>query len=168
MTKRAERPVTIAFISNYRHDDPKFTCTFDSNRFIEWEIQPFDMPIAHVIFRGEPIEDNSYTELARVKFDYCDNGLSIYQDLSEYLYEAQHPWLDYEDAVEKKAFDFTNKTVERIEEQFLHVNEGGGYAITDLCTLKKLNGKNKIDRFKPLKPFDFYRFNQVEIWQPSK
>jgi hypothetical protein len=177
MTKQAERPVTIAFTSNYRQNDPEFTCTFDSNRFIEWEIQPLDMPIGEVIFRGEPIEDDGYTELARVKFDYCDNGLSLYQDLANMLYEAQHTWLDYTDALEKECL--------KVDEDYLTLsilsNGTHDYNIynceENILPVVWTVFKDKVESipmdsgivaFKPVKRFDFYRFNQVKVWQPPQ
>lgn len=175
MTKRAERPVTIAFTSNYRQNDPDFTCTFDSNRFIEWEIQPLDMPIGQVIFKSEPIEDNGYTELARVKFDYCDHGLYVYQELANMLYEAQHPWLDYADAVEKGAFD--NEKAQDVECLCGFImKEGlnwsapiGSFEISNI--IKEAYEMKEDDftvAFKPVKSLDFYYFNEVKVWQPPQ
>jgi hypothetical protein len=162
MTKQAERPVTIPFTSNYRQSDPEFTCTFDSNRFIEWEIVELDMPIGQVIFKGDPIEDNGYTELARVKFDYCDNGLSIHQDLANMLYEAQHPWLDYVDAVEKEIL--SHKDIKCLC-LYQSLYSGENY---DIMPFTKMKDDRFIKAFKPIESFDFYHFNQVKVWQPPQ
>ena len=97
MTKQAERPVTISFIEGD-------SCTFDSNNFIEWEILTHDLPMGEIVFKGSPFIDTGLSELGRCTFDYCDHGLYIYQELSNRLYEAQHPWLDVEDALKKGVF----------------------------------------------------------------
>ncbi len=79
------KPVTIDFGID--------ACTFDTNDFVEWEVVPDDMPIGEVIFWGSPFTDDGYTELGRVKFDYCDHGLSLFTDLISMIYEAQNPKL---------------------------------------------------------------------------
>jgi hypothetical protein len=94
MTKQAERPLTVSF-----QDDS--SCTFDSNDFVEFEILTHDLPMGEIVFKGSPFTDAGFTELGRCVFDYCDHGLYVYQELANMLYEAQHPWLDLTDALEK-------------------------------------------------------------------
>lgn len=87
MTKQAERPIKVT------------SGTFDSNDFVLFEIQTPDFPTGEIIFKGNPSIDKGLTELGRCMFDYCNHGTDIYQDIANMLYEAQHPWLDFADAL---------------------------------------------------------------------
>lgn len=173
MTKQAERPLTVSF-----QDDS--SCTFDSNDFVEFEILTHDLPMGEIVFKGSPFTDAGYTELARVKFDYCDHGLYVYQDLANMLYEAQHPWLNLRDALEKGCL--------KVGEDYLTLsilsNGEHDYNLYN-CKENKLPAiliwtifKDKVDflamdfeevvAFKPVNPLDFYHFNQVKVWQPPQ
>jgi hypothetical protein len=107
MTKQAERPITISFMEGS-------SCTFDSNDFVEFEILTHDLPMGEIVFKGNPFTNAGLTELGRCVFDYCDHGLYVYQDLANELYEAQHPWLDLNDALEKGCLEIY-KDYETIE-----------------------------------------------------
>jgi hypothetical protein len=157
MTKQAERPLTASF-----QDDS--SCTFDSNDFVKFEILTGDLPMGEIVFKGSPFTDAGLTELGRCVFDYCDHGLYVYQELANMLYEAQHPWLDYADAVEKGAFaknDLQSRYIilRLTEDNKLVEFIGKGWEIENLLF-------SKTKAFKPVKPFDFYHFNQVKVWQP--
>jgi hypothetical protein len=159
MTKQAERPITVSFI-----DDS--SCTFDSNDFVEFEILTHDLPMGEIVFNGMPY-NTGLTELGRCVFDYCDHGLYVYQDLACMLYEAQHPWLDYADAVEKMAFEklphFHVLTI------YSHENDSSlihDYHIGTTTGLNALGDSSMVVAFKPIKGFDFYHFNQVKVYTP--
>lgn len=159
MTKQAERPITVSFI-----DDS--SCTFDSNDFVEFEILTHDLPMGEIVFNGMPY-NTGLTELGRCVFDYCDHGLYVYQDLACMLYEAQHPWLDYADAVEKMAFEklphFHVLTI------YSHENDSSlihDYHIGTTTGLNALGDSSMVVAFKPIKGFDFHHFNQVKVYTP--
>ncbi len=154
---RATRPVTISFSEGD-------SCTFDSNDFVEWEILTHDLPVGELVFKGSPFTDTGLSELGRCTFDYCDHGLYIYQELCNRLYEAQHPWLDYKEAIKKKAFDFKGSDISRLDEQFLYVNEDARLVVTDLCSMKRMSTKVKIERFKPLSSLEWLNFQGVEVY----
>ena len=160
MTKQAERPLTVSF-----QDDS--SCTFDSNDFVEFEILSDDLPMGEIVFKGSPFTDEGLTELGRCVFDYCDHGLYVYQDLACMLYEAQHPWLDYADAVEKMAFEklphFYVLTI------YSHGNDLSlyHYHIGTTKGLNVLGDSSIVVAFKPIKGFDFYHFNQVKVYTPE-
>lgn len=154
---RAVRPLTISFIEGD-------SCTFDSNEFVEWEILTDELPMGEIVFKGSPFTDEGLTELGRCNFDYCDHGLSVFQDLSNMLYEAQHPWLDYRDAIKKKAFDFKGSDISRLDEQFLYINEDGRLVVTDLCSMKRISTKVKIEKFKPLSLLEWINMQSVDVY----
>ncbi len=160
MTKQAERPITVSF-----QDDS--SCTFDSNHFVEFEILTHDLPMGEIVFKGSPFTDEGYTELGRCVFDYCDHGLYVYQDLANMLYEAQHPWLDYVDAVEKMAFEklshFNVLTIYSHENNSSLIHD---YHIGTTTGLNAIGDSSIVVAFKPVKPFDFHHFNQVKVYTP--
>jgi hypothetical protein len=167
MSKQAERPITVSF-----QDDS--SCTFDSNDFVEFEILTQDLPMGEIVFRGMPYTTR-LTELGRCVFDYCDHGLYVYQELANMLYEAQHPWLDYADAVEKGAFD--NEKAQDVECLCGFImKEGlnwsapiGSFEISNI--IKEAYEMKEDDftvAFKPVKSLDFYYFNEVKVWQPPQ
>jgi hypothetical protein len=169
MIKQAERPLTASFIEGS-------SCTFDSNDFVEFDILTHDLPMGEIVFKGSPFTDAGLTELGRCVFDYCDHGLYVYQDLANMLYEAQHPWLDFKDAIEKKAFD--NEKAQDVECLCgLIMKEGlnssapvGSFLIERVLyqgyELSQGFHNGVLVAFKPIKPFDFYHFNEVKVWQP--
>jgi hypothetical protein len=164
MTNRAERPITISFIEGS-------SCTFDSNDFVEFDILTHDLPMGEIVFIGNPFTDAGLTELGRCVYDYCDHGLYVYQELANMLYEAQHPWLDYEDAVEKKAFDEKKEYLCLVEDVDPSTFEGKGVFSHWLHFgnyLEEVYEWHGIRAVKPIKPFDFYHFNQVKVWQPPQ
>jgi hypothetical protein len=162
MIKPAERPLTVSFIEGS-------SCTFDSNDFVEFEILTHDLPMGEIVFKGSPFTDAGLTELGRCVFDYCDHGLCVYQDLANMLYEAQHPWLDYEDAVEKKAFKEKKEYLCLVEDvdpqtfvgtgEFSHWLHFGNF-------LEEIYEWHGIRAVKPIKAFDFHHFNQVKVYTP--
>ena len=168
MTKQAERPITVSFMEGS-------SCTFDSNDFVEFEILTHDLPMGEIVFKGSPFTDAGLTELGRCVFDYCDHGLYVYQEIANMLYEAQHPWLDYEDAMQKSIFD--NDKIKNVQllDAFI-MQEGlnwsapiGSFEISNI--IKEASEMKEDDftvAFKPVKPFDFYYFNEVKVWQPPQ
>ncbi len=171
MTNQAERPITISFMEGS-------SCTFDSNDFVEFEILTPDLPMGEIVFKGSPFTDAGFTELGRCVFDYCDHGLYVYQELANMLYEAQHPWLDYADAVEKGAFN--NEKAQDVEclcgfimKEGLNCSAPIGSFVNQRCLYEASELAQRFDNgfyvaFKPVKPFDFYYFNQVKVWQPPQ
>jgi hypothetical protein len=149
MTKQAERPITVSFI-----DDS--SCTFDSNDFVEFEILTHDLPMGEIVFNGMPY-NTGLTELGRCVFDYCDHGLYVYQELANMLYEAQHPWLDWEDALSQVLFNDPKirKMELLIKNNYGIISAGVGEAFV-----------GKYATFKPIKPFDFHHFKQVKVYTP--
>jgi hypothetical protein len=162
---RAIRPVTISFIEGD-------SCTFDSNEFIEWEILTHDLPMADIVFKGSPFTDTGLSELGRCTFDYCDHGLYIYQELCNRLYEAQHPWLDVEDALKKGVLQkgedyhtfsqcatYCNQNILTCEENTLPIVwtafVGGGGLPFDAVA------------FKPLSTLEWIDFQGVEVYTPQ-
>jgi len=168
MSKRAERPITVSFMEGS-------SCTFDSNGFVEFEILTHDLPMGEIVFKGSPFTDAGLTELGRCVFDYCDHGLYVYQELANMLYEAQHPWLDYKDAMQKSIFD--NDKIKNVQllDAFI-MKEGLNWSAPigsfEVSNIIKAASEMKEDdftvAFKPIKPFDFYYFNQVKVWQPPQ
>jgi hypothetical protein len=161
MTKQAERPLTASFIEGS-------SCTFDSNDFVEFDILTHDLPMGEIVFKGNPFTDAGLTELGRCVYDYCDHGLYVYQYLANMLYEAQHPWLDYADAVERGAFKekaqylylLTNKEDENLDVTWVYLQAG-------LMKLESYQAKSaKVLAVKPVDKVDFYHFNEVKVWQP--
>jgi hypothetical protein len=169
MTKQAERPLTASFIEGS-------SCTFDSNDFVEFDILTHDLPMGEIVFKGNPFTDAGLTELGRCVYDYCDHGLYVYQELANMLYEAQHPWLDYADAVEKGAFD--NEKAQDVDCLCGFIMQEGlncSAPIGSFVNNSVLHEAYELNQgfhngfyvaFKPVKPFDFYHFNQVKVWQP--
>jgi hypothetical protein len=172
MTKQiAERPITASFKKGS-------SCTFDSNDFVQFEILTHDLPMGEIVFNGSPFTDAGLTELGRCTFDYCDHGLYIYQELCNRLYEAQHPWLDLRDALEKKCLKvgedyltlsiLSNGThdynIYNCEENILPVV---WTVFRDKVESLSMDSYN-IVAFKPVNPLDFYHFNQVKVWQPPE
>ena len=158
MIKQAERPLTVSFIEGS-------SCTFDSNHFVEFEILSDDLPMGEIVFKGSPFTDAGLTELGRCVFDYCDHGLHLYQDLANMLYEAQHPWLDYADAVEKMAFkknDLADRYIVLMltHDDFLVEETGKGYEIDTIV--------KRVKAVKPLSQKNWYAFNDVKVWQPPQ
>lgn len=170
MIKQAERPLTVSFIEGS-------SCTFDSNDFVEFEILTHDLPMGEIVFKGSPFTDAGLTELGRCVFDYCDHGLYVYQDLANMLYEAQHPWLDMAEALERGCL--------KIDEDYLTLSllpngehdynvyncEENTLPVTwtifkDKVECMSMDSYN-IVAFKPIKPFDFYHFNQVKVYTPQ-
>ncbi len=152
MIKQAERPLTVSFIEGS-------SCTFDSNHFVEFEILSDDLPMGEIVFKGSPFTDAGLTELGRCVFDYCDHGLHLYQELANMLYEAQHPWLDWEDALSQVLFNDPKirKMELLIKNSYGIISAGAGDAFV-----------GKYATFKPIKPFDFHHFNDVKVWQPPQ
>ena len=171
MTNRAERPLTVSFMEGS-------SCTFDSNDFVECEILTHDLPMGEIVFKGSPFTDAGLTELGRCVYDYCDHGLYVYQELANMLYEAQHPWLDYEDAVEKGAFN--NEKAQDVEclcgfimKEGLNCSAPIGSFVNQRCLYEASELAQRFHNgfyvaFKPIKSFDFYYFNQVKVWQPPQ
>lgn len=157
MTKQAERPITVSFIEGS-------SCTFDSNDFVEFEILTPDLPMGEIVFKGSPFTDEGLTELGRCVFDYCDHGLSVYQELANMLYEAQHPWLDYADAVEKMVLTKRDlECVVKMQTLDLKRLNRFTYSVMPSTSMKELKS---IQCFKPIKAFDFHHFNQVKVYTP--
>lgn len=156
---RATRPVTISFIEGD-------SCTFDSNEFVEWEILTDNLPMGEIVFKGSLFTNEGLKQLGRCTFDYCDHGLYVFQDLGSMLYEAKYPWLDYRDAIKKKAFDFKGSDISRLDEQFLYMNEDGRLVVTDLCSMKRISTKVKIEKFKPLSLLEWINFQEIKAYTP--
>jgi hypothetical protein len=161
MTKQiAERPVTVSF-----QDDS--SCTFDSNDFVEFEILTHDLPMGEIVFKGSPFTDAGLTELGRCVFNYFDHGLYVYQELANMLYKAQHPWLDFRDAVEHRAFHknswqmYRDKymVLQRTDDNMLREVIGSGYEVENLSF-------NRIKAVKPLGDELWQAFKEVKVWQP--
>jgi hypothetical protein len=124
--------------------------------------------MGEIVFKGNPFTDAGLTELGRCVYDYCDHGLYVYQYLANMLYEAQHPWLDYADAVERGAFKekaqylylLTNKEDENLDVTWVYLQAG-------LMKLESYQAKSaKVLAVKPVDKVDFYHFNEVKVWQP--
>jgi hypothetical protein len=169
MTKQAERPSLIKLQSAAFDDEDLCTLQLNATDVVEWEvgesIPELGASIFQVAFKGYPIaEEGTLTHLGSVLYDACDYGLEIHQIIGDALYEARHPWLDYADAIKKKAFDFKSSDISRLDEQFLYVNEDGRLVVTDLCSMKRMSTKAKIERFKPLSSLEWLNFQTVEVY----
>ena len=168
MTKQAERPLTASFKEGS-------SCTFDSNDFVEFDILTQDLPMGEIVFNGSPFTDAGLTELGRCVFDYCDHGLYVYQNIANMLYEAQHPWLDYDDAMQKSIFD--NHKIQNVEllDAFI-MEEGlncsapiGSFVVSNIIKEAcDMQNQDLTIAFKPVNPLDFYHFSQVKVWQPPE
>jgi hypothetical protein len=129
MSKQAERPLTASFIEGS-------SCTFDSNDFVEWESEPNQNDksgyISDIVFMGYPYTfGGRLTELGRVSIFHIE-PLEIHHDIINLVYEAQHPWLDLNDALEKGCLEIY-KDYETIEAS------GGDYDYSiHMCEENKL------------------------------
>jgi hypothetical protein len=172
---RATRPVTISFIEGD-------SCTFDSNEFVEWEILTHDLPMADIVFKGSPFTDTGLSELGRCTFDYCDHGLYIYQELCNRLYEAQHPWLDVEDALKKGVLQkgedyhtfsqcatYCNQNIFTYCDQNIFTCEENTLPIVWTAFKDKASYRAEVTpvAFKPLSPLEWIDFQGVEVYTPQ-
>jgi len=173
MTKKiAERPCLIHLQSEAFDDDTLCSLKLNANDVAEWEIgeciPELGASIFQVTFKGHPIqEDGTLTCLGSLLYDACDYGLEIHQLIGDALYEARHPWLDYEDAVKRGAFKekaqylylLTNKEDENLDVTWVYLQAG-------LMRLESYQAKSaKVLAVKPVDKVDFYHFNQVKVWE---
>lgn len=166
MIKRAERPITVSFIEGS-------SCTFDSNDFVEFEILTPDLPMGEIVFKGSPFTDEGYTEIGRCVFDYCDHGLYVYQELANMLYEAQHPWLDWRDFLDKEIKDTIQ--IRTLDEDELEWDAEWWYSNDDTYELDldrrylQENGyrySTKSVAFKPKTQEGWYACANVKVYTP--
>jgi hypothetical protein len=181
MTKKvAERPCLIHLQSEAFDDNTLCSLKLNANDVAEWEIgeciPELGASIFQVTFKGYPIqEDGTLTCLGSMLYDACDYGLEIHQLIGDALYEARHPWLDYADAVEKGAFD--NEKAQDVEclcgfimKEGLNCSAPIGSFVNQRCLYEVSELAQRFHNgfyvaFKPIKPFDFYYFNQVKVWE---
>ena len=164
MKHKAKRPCLIDLRSGAFDDEDLATLRLNANDVVAWEdgdcIPELGHSIFQVVFKGYPIQDDAtLTTLGSVCYDACDYGLDIYQIIGDALYEARHPWLDYQDAVKKKILPYNAECVV--------VKQDDGHIWHELIEghhLKGLNG-SVITAFKPIKPFEYAYFQNVEVWQ---
>lgn len=163
MTKQAERPLTVSFIEGS-------SCTFDSNDFVEFEILTHDLPMGEIVFKGNPFTDAGLTELGRCVYDYCDHGLYVYQYLANMLYEAQHPWLSYKDAVKHGVFKEDSKYLYMVINVALPIVKPWIFLEQGLWKKPNYGEYNslKVMAVKPINSIDFVDLNQVAVWKPTK
>jgi hypothetical protein len=181
MTKKvAERPCLIHLQSEAFDDNTLCSLMLNANDVAEWEIgeciPELGASIFQVTFKGYPIQDDgTLTCLGSLLYDACDYGLEIHQLIGDALYEARHPWLDLRDALEKGCLKvgedyltlsiLSNGThdynIYNCEENILPVV---WTVFKDKVEFLSMDSYN-IVAFKPIKPFDFYYFNQVKVWE---
>lgn len=166
--KKAKRPFKLDFSSQWETHKELFTLELDANDIYEWKvgdsIPELGANIFQLEFYGLDLDVGSEILLGTVLFDSCDWGLEIHKVVSDAWYEATHPWLDYADAVKKKAFEkvphFDVLTIYENDSSLIH-----DYHIGTTTGLNAIGDSSIIVAFKPIKPFEYAYFDSVEVWQ---
>lgn len=163
MKHKAKRPFKLDFSSQGETHTELFTLELDANDIYEWKVGDIVPEIGASIFQlefyGLDFATGSKSLLGTVLFDSCDWGLEIYKVVSSAWYEATHPWLDYQDAIKKQVLPHN--------EECLVMKQDDGHIWHEVIAGHHLKGVNNsvINAFKPLKPFEYAYFNNVEVWQ---
>lgn len=166
MKHKAKRPFKLDFSLQWETHKELFTLELDANDIYEWKVGDSIPEIGASIFQlefyGLDFATASESLLGTVLFDSCDWGLEIHKVVSDAWYEATHPWLDYEDAVKKKAFE--NKKTNEFERDILLKEDIDNNMFIHSASYLTRNNKHGL-AFKPLKPFEYAHFDKVEVWQ---
>lgn len=179
MKHKAKRPFKLDFSSQWETHKELFTLELDANDIYEWKVGDSVPEIGHSImqleFYGLDFATGGESLLGTVLFDSCDWGLEIHKVVSNAWYEATHPWLDYQDAIKKGCL--------KVDEDYLTLSllPNGEYdynvyscventlpvawtIFKDKVEFLSIDSKN-IVAVKPLKPFEYAYFENVEVWQ---
>ena len=176
MTKQAERPCLIDLRRGAFDDEDLATLQLNANDVVEWVesecIPELGASIYQVLFKGYPITDEgTLTHLGSVLYDACDYGLEIHQIIGDALYEARHPWLDWQDFLDKKIKDtilvrLLDDKGQEWEAEWWYSNDDTYECDLDRRYLQR-NGygysPSKV-AIKPMKTSDFHKFNKVAVY----
>jgi hypothetical protein len=136
------------------------TCTLDTNDLVKWEVIPTDDPaIGKVLLMGEPFAKGSFTVIGSVNFKYRESYFSLYKDLTDIVFEAQHPWLDFQDALSKNMI-----LPDKLLMGSLLCQNNGNLFILDTSNFTE-NLKN-INCFKLLACDDWHLAMNVKVYSP--
>lgn len=176
MKHKAKRPFKLDFSSQGETHKELFTLELDANDIYEWKVGDSVPEIGHSImqleFYGLDFATGGESLLGTVLFDSCDWGLEIHKVVSNAWYEATHPWLDWKNFKDQEIKDTIAVRVlddkgQEWQAEWWYSNDDTYELDLDRRYLKS-NGyaySPTLVAVKPLKPFEYAYFENVEVWQ---